>query len=457
MRHFAIYAQPWPSRAPEHVAAWLLTPRECTPVDGLTKRASLSTLDRKLSAAISSSKLGRQDSVQSSKKGKISERSESNRGLSRYKQYARIGCSHKKLSKLSIYKPPPMKQIARIGCPTNELPKRKRGRPRLTSPRHLGKDPKIPVEQKAEAAPNQPRDTNGRFGKKGFRGRYMGSMFPPGLGNVVMSRAQRAIERDKVKAWLERRAQANDTEEDSVSRSLVHKRCASHLDGDGRAGKRIRRNEEDNEDASVDVMRRSLFGFGRSPFRFKGMGLLHTPNPMSFARLSLVSFRDDSQSHHAMDVTITSDDETDVPETPEDKLSAPSVIIDDSESGLGLDGVGVVVDGEIRVTDPFRCSPGSKLPQASQPVGALTFKPSPFNFARRRWVPTSVPPDSTNDDNTAPESRGPDNEGLGAMAAAPSEKLSCHPWSRDYDSSSCSEEVCVGSLTIFDLPPTTTP
>jgi histone-lysine N-methyltransferase SUV420H len=368
MRHFAIYAQPWPSRAPRNLAAASLpTPRESTPVEGLTKRVTdkgLSTLDRKLAAAASS------------------------------KLASRINCSKINLSQLQdpalkwrkseptprVQTPdvakqaPSVRPVPTTGAPDSEPPKRKRGRPRLSSPRRVvrsSNDDKGPVGLKSLAVKNQPRDSNGRFGKKGnYLGRLARQRFLSAHGSVPLSRAERAMERNRVKHWLERKAEKDGDEDSSESSSIFsRKRDAIDLDDLDRPCKRARNHDGDESSFRTHPM---FSGVRKSPPGFKSMGLLRTPNPMTFARRTWGEF-----GSQTSDATTTSEDETDLPVTPEDVFSL--TVVDDSNSDS-------IHDDENDCFDTVS-SPGStrRPPTVPTSLGALTFSPSPVYFAKRRW------------------------------------------------------------------------
>lgn len=381
MRHFAIYAQPWPSRIPQNLAASLPTPRESTPIDGLTKRVTdkgLSTLDRKLATAASaSSKSSRQDSALKRRKTEPAPRMET-----------------PDVAKQA----PSVRPVPSTGVQDGEPPKRKRGRPRLSSPQRVVRssvnDDKGPVGLKSLAVKNQPRDSNGRFGKKGnYLGRLARQRFMSAHGSVTLSRAQRAMERNRVRFWLERKAEEREREEAfSESSSLFNrKRSALDLDDLERPGKRAR-NHDGDESSSLGA--HFMSSVRKSPLGFKGMGLLHTPNPMTFARRTWGDIGSDS--NQASDATTTSEDETDLPVTPEDDFSL--AVVDDSTSELSYDDAPKRLRPE-NDDDENDCfdtvpSPGSNRRLAvPSSLGALTFSPSPFNFARRRWASMSASPD----------------------------------------------------------------
>jgi [histone H4]-N-methyl-L-lysine20 N-methyltransferase len=425
MRHFAIYAQPWPSRIPDHVNASLPTPRDGTPVEGPTKRVTdkgLSTLDRKLAVAASaSSKSRHQDIARSPKKRGTEPREMSNAARRTFSGSRTDG----------------------------EPPKRKRGRPRLSSPRRVVKEVKDEEGDKLKSLTlqNQPRDSSGRFGKKGYSGRRQ--RFTVG---IVLSRAQRAIARGQNKSRLERKAEGCENQENNgISDLSGRKRGALDLDDPGRPNKKSRVGDES--------IPHPWFTATKSPLGLKSMGLLRAPNPMTFARRAWLPSPDVSPSSKVgVDATATIlEDETDLPITPDDRFTSSAVVVDsDGESGPVEvskrrsarlpDG-----DGNGSISSPaFRQAAAHRL-------GPLTSNPSPFNFARRRWASASTSPDRKHDAccknnskcrNSLPEpkraaivegEKAPDVK-TGTFAAS-NEKPPVDSWSKDNDPASSDEEV----------------
>src|SRR6266550_4736405 len=161
MRHFAIYARPWPCRVPlnGHSPSFLPTPREeATPVDNSTRRVThkaLPVLDRKLQAVAS----GHSTPKASSKRRPQSQ--EVDRPAKR--------------AKLSSVHSTPTKSRKGQGNTVNgaevtfsDSAKRKRGRPRIHFPEV--KEPngiKEEEESISLSSPGrQPRNSNGQFGRK---------------------------------------------------------------------------------------------------------------------------------------------------------------------------------------------------------------------------------------------------------------------------------------------------
>jgi histone-lysine N-methyltransferase SUV420H len=384
---------------------------------------SLNALDRKIAAALSKV---RQDSTTVRRKSEPGPKLETPSGKDR------------RVSRDSIQ--PQSEPIISATSQEVEPPKRKRGRPRLSSPRRAAKDAikeeKALIGLKSLAVANQPRDSHGRFGKKGYYSRQRS-----GSVHAVLTRAQRAIERSKVKSWLERRAEENERAGGSDISS--RKRSAVDLEDSGRPNKIARVYDE------PPLATSHVFAIRRPATGFKGMGLLQAPNPMSFARRTWIPVVDASDSSKSGESDLSLDgteDETDLPVTPEDKLSAANVVLDDSENIqdsvlLPLRNILPVTNEKLRPTpSPFRQI-------APPPAGALTFKPSPVNFARRRWG-LHADPDKIALSNLKDNSdtivtldggrvRGRSSGLTSGTMLAPVRT----PWSNDGDSFTSSEEV----------------
>lgn len=347
MRHAAIYGQPWPCRTVPHGTGFLPTPHEDAPPKESTSskyvtKKTLSAVDRKLAATASSSTKHRKredDSTERpTKKRKIEVEVDT--------QVQKASPKGKNTEKKRHSLPAP-----HVG------EKRKRGRPRLSSPRRV-----IKVEDKPDSPKlfPQPRNTNGRFEKKIRAGKKARSSTSDPL--IVPSRAERAIEREKVKgphdgkelagktvgAWISpRRKRLSDGSVDSQPRKKAHWR--EGLDDD------------------LEPLKKLL---PRPVSNFRGGKLFSNPNPLSFALKAW-----------AGPVNLDESEDEKPPVTPPDNdmLHHPNIIEADSVSGLSL------------------------LAPSPVPLGALTVKPSPFNFAKRRWVSTSA---SCIDSKTKPDLPG---------------------------------------------------
>ena len=322
--------------------------------------------------------------------------------------------------------------------PQEEPPKRKRGRPRIHSPSrsHHPEPPKpaaltsrplgnvrskssTPSEcsytgPKSLAVQSQPRDSNGRFGKKSTtNGRYMRKQV-----SAVAARAQRVLQRRKVKRWLEdNREQESLT--DAEGRQTVAKRAMptdvnaslrpikrlrnsasmtntvdgqtttkrvtpTDLDASTRPNKRLRSSNPpvDGDDDPVP-----LSALGSTSFRFNGLNgsLLCRPNPTNFARRKWApdpcegdATPDDEDAASSLR-TLESD--SNGPVTPEDRTPLP----------IPASIPPIQQRNKASASDATPRCPNSHA-EAGGVASVLVFKPSPLNFARRRWCSTTKSP-----------------------------------------------------------------
>ncbi|EEB91427.1 hypothetical protein MPER_10211, partial [Moniliophthora perniciosa FA553] len=223
-------------------------------------------------------------------------------------------------------------------------PKRKRGRPRLSSPRAQKKLPiHIKVEEDEDvslhplAFKDQPRRIDGRFEKKSGKSSAT-KIYIPGSAESSpgKTREQRALEREKQKAKLETEAAAKRNKRSGEG-------------GDSLGDSPSKRSKMDDEQPPLRRM------YPKPTLVNRGSNLFSKPNPMSFAARAwagpLVS--DDG----------TSSEDEKGPVTPEDSAAlSPPVTV------------------ESNVMPIVAAAP------------SLTFKPSPFNLARRRWASRSRTP-----------------------------------------------------------------
>lgn len=371
LRHFAIYNQDWPSRVPPTGTILLPTPRGTTPPETVTKRVTqkgLSVLDRKLAAAAlasSSSTSGR--SKKRGREGKVDgERPTKQRKTERMQPSNKVIIKVKKTSTTTPTKDP-------LSAGDQEPPvKRKRGRPRLTSPRYRPKPGKVAkqpvansvqvkVEERAVDLPSaaQPRFTNGRFGKKDKAG---GNGQGPTAGSTekLSARAERASERGKVKVGWKQVAQTPTKAFDSKGTWTSPRRKRPHDDVDESPRKKTFRKTQSRLEAGTGepvqkVLPRPISGF-------RGGRLFSNPNPLRFALHAWAS-------PVVLDESSSSEDEK-PPVTPEEDLSPAAEIVHP--------------DDDLNTPSFF---PPPALP--AQPP--LIYKPSPLTFSARRWVSLSKP------------------------------------------------------------------
>ncbi|KAH7924600.1 hypothetical protein BV22DRAFT_1034919 [Leucogyrophana mollusca] len=385
MRHFAIYGQPWPARLPKQVSGTTNTANRDEP-DASSRRPtqkSLSAVDRKLVATTDERppkkrKTDHAPKVEMSKKAKELLAMAPKRKRGRPRKY-------------------PIEEV--------EPPKRKRGRPRLTSPVLAKRKERAQslsssknsknLKPKSLAVQTQPRDSNGRFGKKAeTNGRFVRKKVPSARSSVT--RAQRALQRSKVKLWLadkdvDKKPKEEDEEVDlDLSPHPTKKRMASSLPEDSqRPVKRLRGRAYVVEALEETIPFNPPVSAGISAFRFRGVGssLLCHPNPTNYARRKWApppvdepSPKEEEDEGEGGSFFRISETESDGPVTPEDHTALPIM-----PASLLRD---TLIDG---TREEPAIKPGLR-PAVGPPTGVFTFKPSPANFARRRWSSMSKSP-----------------------------------------------------------------
>jgi hypothetical protein len=218
----------------------------------------------------------------------------------------------------------------------SEPVKRKRGRPRLSSPRVTSKS-KVKVEELQADIPvvAQPRATNGRFGKKDKSWRK--SREYTGVGSTV----------------------ARSDEDDLGSKTPGRKRGIDAVEDFENPPKK-KSTSEQNLDIGNDIV--EVEGPGqkvlpRPVSGFRGGRLFSNPNPLRFALHAWAA---------PLILDESSSDDEKQPETPDDGLSS------------AID----IAPAEELMDSMF-------LPMLSR-APPLTCKPSPFVFAKNRWNATSV-------------------------------------------------------------------
>ncbi len=278
--------------------------------------------------------------------------------------------------------------------------------------------PKLPTP-KSLAVASQPREANGRFGKKATtNGRFMRKNFHFTAGGRRTMRAKRSKPHSKTgdNARGDGRDARGEHEDDlgSDGRYPSHKRSLDEQDEvDADRGKRRRleseeprvkiegeetdlfsvMNENDEGTASQDECEESLFRRPSLAAGKSGMGLFARPNPLTFARRKWTSSVPPEGTPELQDAeeplasqSLSTDDDTDPPVTPEDGEEQPAAVADegygdedtaDQEDDHEMDSDDASDRGFIR----------PKLMRKSNFAPAL-FKPNPLNMARLRWAPT---------------------------------------------------------------------
>ncbi|KAL0956481.1 hypothetical protein HGRIS_002627 [Hohenbuehelia grisea] len=376
MRHFHIYQQTWPNRVVSRSSHVLPTPREDTSTaDTNAKRVTtkaLQVLDKKLAGE--KHRREREMADEHSAKRQRMGNSAPKVNMSSKAKKDLLDAAAKKLQARKVGRPP---------LTTAQSEPRKRGRPRLSSPRARPPPPKavsapavVPAASEADvdvarndhatSVLDQPRDSNGRFGRKAAEKAAKSALR---LGNHLkpvtqspLSRAERVVERERVKTYLEQQAESSrkrametDDEDEETTPSLKRR----HFDMEEK--QEVEHQQEHEPSYPVRNTSASLF---------RG-GLLARPAPYAMARHFLQNPSEDESS---------TDDNG--PFTPEDQSSPPAVEIASEDSDHSFRPVAV----------PARRSFGA-------------FKPSPYMYAKRRWASSSTPVADQNDAGSSTSSK----------------------------------------------------
>jgi histone-lysine N-methyltransferase SUV420H len=359
MRHLAIYGLPWPTRASSQRQTFIPTPREdSSVVESSNRRVSqkalptlLSKLEVAAAASASTSSIPRRRALSEERPTKRRKTEPSARGESCDNNANGSPASGQTRS-------------GRTSLPSakaQEGDKRKRGRPRLSSPRRQVLAAEKPMKLKSLAVLCQPRDTNGRFGKKAeTNGLFMRKRH--GSGGTAQRQALRDLARGV--------GRESSVDDDSFSTT--------------------RGGDDEESDFLHKRSRResSPFSTGYSEFHrlprhilpasleagFQATGLSFMPNPMVFARRKW-AFQISSAHPNG-----TADDEC----APTANTTSPN-----SEDPLSISGSPHHANAE--ALKSFRRSRDESRDighhgDITLSMGALTHKPSPASFARRRWL-----------------------------------------------------------------------
>lgn len=405
MRHYAIYKLVWPARTAGQLARFVPTPREeLTPVDSSPRRITAKTLpalDRKLSAAAKNplkSRLRDSPIGEPPAKKCKTETTKTKVTMSAKSQEVLAGSGRTRSGRHSVPSTKAQESDTKkpIGRPRSKTPP-----PRTFAP--IAKSVPVvrtvsvsaPVESqrapmrnqlprpwsrpsKSTVVAHQPRDGHGRFGtKESTNGKFMRRKV---TRNSANSRAQRALERNKFRSRLEGdvadddddapevKLEEQDEELEAPLRSINgrerKRRKDVHLELRESPNKRSRSDSDEESDSTPAPYRNASFGIYQFAHkRFATLGY-HRPNPLSFARRSWVS-------------------KIDVMPNPETGLTGT---VDGSTSLTSIESTDTPAWQK-----SFYRSANTKdgksfdLP-IQPPAGALTYKPTPGNFAKRRWA-----------------------------------------------------------------------
>lgn len=382
MRHFAIYAQPWPARLANQVVGSF--GRDDTETSRRSVQKSLSNVERKRPLIAEE---------RPSKKCKIDQ--------------APVVEMSSKAKELLMPLKRKRGRPRKHPLPEEEPPKRKRGRPRIHSPRSrlttvtksIAEKPRSlspsSVRSRSDVSPYtrdllkpkslavkaQPRDSNGRFGKKTTtNGKHMRKQVSSMRTSIA--RAERALQRTKVKRWLADNRGQNPSMSTQGSTRGGKRTTPNSFDASSHLIKRSRSSVHpvDGDDDPIPLSVSSS-----ASFRFSCVNgsLLCRPNPINLARRKWApdpliedSTCDDGDTESTLR-TLESD--TSGPITPENRTPLPIA--------------GPISPTEI-VEIPQEAFPRYSVPctHANDIASVLVFKPSPVNFARRRWCSTTKSP-----------------------------------------------------------------
>lgn len=229
----------------------------------------------------------------------------------------------------------------------SESAKRKRGRPRIHF--HEEKDPDGIKEEESlislSSPSRQPRNSNGQFGRKGDDSNPASPSKPSSTGSRPGDKG------DPTKLVT------------TPSSSVRNKRRVIDVDEKEHPRKRsLRGHQPDIAEPLEDLPLQKVLPRSTG---FRSIKLLSNPNPLSFA---LQAWR----GPVVVDESSSSDEDEKGVATPDDDHSPPAATIVD----LG-DIVPRVSPSPAYDTTPIL------------PRGALTYKPSPITFAKRRWASVS--------------------------------------------------------------------
>lgn len=249
--------------------------------------------------------------------------------------------------------------------------------------------PKLPTP-KSLAVAAQPREANGRFGKKSTtNGRFMRKNFS--FGNKRYSRRKNKRKDTRPVVKQEDQEGVDTQEAHSASSSTVGPSAAATAEASHTRAEVLGKRPYGDEEMAEEVTKRMCRAdsevedddeeslIARLPAIPKvRSALLGRPNPIAFARRKLWSHTPEGPSRSAsMSVSLPTDDDSTPPITPEVDDHAGSVLDEeysDEEVSAGSD---------VDLADPprFRSMLGFR---------SLTARPSPLNYARHRWAHAGV-------------------------------------------------------------------
>ncbi|KAI0093181.1 hypothetical protein BDY19DRAFT_1053680 [Irpex rosettiformis] len=269
------------------------------------------------------------------------------------------------------------------------------------------------ITPKSLAVAAQPRDANGRFGKKAeTNGRFMRSRhFTVGSKRLCKGPKTSFLTKRTAEPYddAERSDRSEDENEDDIQsyddmsdfpssdpidgfefgeealEDVVNRRLSDSEHSDEQHGKRKRATSDDEDSDTSPNVSPNILGRAR--------GSLLRPNPISYARRKWAVHEDDGPmsssttiSNHFVPDAISDGDEDD---SAHDDPFLPVPIIPASQDNGS--------DEEASAQEDSEESSTASPPPPSRPLvpaarlARLTFGPSPMNLAKRRWAPLNQP------------------------------------------------------------------
>ncbi|TFY69620.1 hypothetical protein EVG20_g3078 [Dentipellis fragilis] len=264
---------------------------------------------------------------------------------------------------------------------------------------------------KSRAVDDQPRDSNGRFGKKATtNGMYMRKKIGI-VPSLRRTRAQRAEDRSKAMTHGESESQSvpmagvKRSFEDDEDVSDQAPTDDSDEEENARVVKRARVEKGDNDGEIQAPRRPSMLSFA--------------PNPTAFARRKVQQAVPVRRSWmgglrpgafrpaHTQDPHFYSDEkggETESsaagPATPEDDPVQPAIVVDANAEEPDVDDTDERLAVEVRDDEDEEREDDFIRPLVPPKRGGALWKPSPINFAMRRWSSTTTQPESDEGDSS---------------------------------------------------------
>ncbi|THH19958.1 hypothetical protein EW146_g1309 [Bondarzewia mesenterica] len=420
LRHFAIYGFSWPNRNAAQAAAFVPTPRETTPAESAPRNVTqkiLPALDKKLSVAASSvpPKRPRESSM-------VTEESTPKRRKIR-RTIIHTSPAAKKITAAmpSRFKRTEGGLFASSSKFTTSVPlplKRKRGRP----PLHIRSDPTTPPS--ASAPPGLQKTGSRVIRMGGLERKRVATGGAVAAGSAPDNQVPKEEPEDQVvgsiltdETFMKYAGGGDEPlwyDEDGNAEYTRESKRARLDESDGSSSE----DDEDDEDEEDE-----------EPFSFWG-GLSYHPNPVSFARRKWAPLlpKDEKpfvarhENQHSNSSSSGHEDQSDEPVTPEDHLEVPDdfAIVDgpdadDAEQDhlVQTDVAGSVFEKAVvdqieddEEDDEDEDEEIEEVEVSARPrvrsfssIGAI-WKPSPVNFAKKRWLEKTDQTDDRELENT---------------------------------------------------------